>query len=345
MIPVLVISNNPSEAVQECRIYVMKSGPTHPKERKRSTRESEEFRCSECSGTKAIRKPRTGELVCASCGLVVSERSIDMGPEWRAFTAEEKRSRARTGAPTRYTIHDKGLSTRIDWRDRDSSGRKLSGKRRAEIHRLRKWQIRTRIHSSAERNLAQALSEMDRLASQMELKKSVKELAAMLYRKAILKRLIRSRSIEAMVAAAIYAACRLRQIPRSLEEIAHYSRISKKKIGRHYRLLARKMKLKMPIPDPKSYVPKILSQLSVSGNMQNVVLNILQDAKEHGRLLTGRDPRGLAAAAIYIASILTENRATQREIAAAAGVTEVTVRNRYKEFVRELEITPGPPSN
>ena len=301
--------------------------------------DSSSFSCPECSGSQIIQRRRSGDRVCAQCGLVVSEKKIDTGPEWRAFTAEERRARERTGAPTRYTMHDKGLSTAIDWRNRDSSGKRLSPKRRAEIYRLRKWQTRSRIHSSNERNLIQALAELDRLASQLELKKSVKDLAAMIYRKSLSTKSMRSRSIEATVAGAIYAACRLRQIPRSLKEIGRQSRVDWKKIGRHYRLLARKMNLKMPVPDPTTYVPKILSRLSVPGNMQGKVLDILRKVKENSHLIIGKDPRGLAAAAVYIASVLTENRATQREIAKAAGVTEVTVRNRYKELVQELDIT------
>jgi transcription initiation factor TFIIB len=303
--------------------------------------DSTSFLCPECSGTQVIQKRRTGERVCAQCGLVVSEKQIDSGPEWRAFTAEERSARARAGVPTRYTMHDKGLSTTIDWRNRDSSGKRLSAKKRAEIHRLRKWQIRSRIHSSTERNLIQALTELDRLASQLGLKKSVKDLAAMIYRKALLQKATPRRSIEATVAAVIYTACRLRQIPRSLKEIARQARSDWKKIGRHYRFIARKMNLKMPVPDPVNYVPKLLSKLNLPGSMQKTVLDILEETKQNPNLVTGKDPRGLAAGAIYIASILTENHVTQRAIAKASGVTEVTVRNRYKEIARELEIIPS----
>ena len=295
--------------------------------------------CPECGSAKIIRKPRSGESVCAKCGLVMTSQRIDPGPEWRAFTAAERKARTRTGSPVTYTHHDKGLATTIGWSNKDSSGNPLSPRRRAEIHRMRKWQIRSRVHSSAERNLSQALSELDRLASQLELSRSVKELAAMLYRKAIVKRLIRSRSIEALVAASVYAACRLRRIPKSLKEIAQSSSMDWKKIGRHYRLLTRKLGLKMPIPSPKTYVPKLIAQLELPGVMQEKVLEILDRAKAHGGLVIGRDPRGLAAGAIYIASIITDNRVTQREIARASGVTEVTVRNRYKDLVRNLEIT------
>jgi len=300
------------------------------------------FVCPECGSKDVVQDLEKGERICASCGLVVSEHRIDSGPEWRAFTADEKDARSRAGAPTNYSIHDKGLSTMIDWRDHDSQGKRFTAKKRSEIYRLRKWQIRTRVHSSVDRNLAQAMSELDRLSSQLGLTKSIKELAALLYRKLIVRRLARSRSIDAMVGASIYAACRLRNAPRSLEEIARHSRVNRKKIGQHYRLLVEKLKIRMPISDPANYVPRFITELNLPGIVQQKVIEILERAKEKRTLVTGRDPRGLAAAAIYIASILTDHRVTQRDIAMAAGVTEVTVRNRYKELVQKLNITMAP---
>ncbi len=320
----------------------MSSKSDRDKRAKKAARDAEEFRCPECGGTDVVQDMEKGERICATCGLVLSDHRIDTGPEWRAFTSDEKDARSRAGAPTNYAIHDKGLSTMIDWRDHDSSGKKFSAKKRSEIYRLRKWQIRTRVHSSVDRNLAQAMSELERLSSQLGLTKSIKELAALLYRKLIVRRLARSRSIDAMVGAAIYAACRLRESPRSLEEISRHSRVTKKKIGQHYRLLVEKLKLRMPISDPSNYVPRFITQLGLPGEVQQKVLEILAQAKEKRTLVTGRDPRGLAAAAIYIASILTDHRVTQRDIAVAAGVTEVTVRNRYKELVNKLKITMAP---
>lgn len=230
----------------------------------------------------------------------------------------------------------------IDWRDHDSSGKRFTASQRAQIYRLRKWQRRTRVHSSLERNLAQAMTELDRLSSQMGLAKNIKELAATLYRKLILGRYVKSRSIDAMVGAAIYAACRLRKSPRSLEEISEHSRVHKKKMGASYRLLVTKLGLRMPVSEPANYVPRLVSDLGLPGEVQNKALEILDQAKEVGGLVTGRDPRGLASAAIYIASILTDNRVTQRQIALAASVTEVTIRNRYKELVTRLNLTMAP---
>lgn len=298
--------------------------------------------CPDCGGTDIIRDNEKGELICATCGLVLSDHRIDTGPEWRAFTSDEKDARTRTGAPTNFAIHDKGLSTMIDWRDHDSQGRRFTSKQRAQIYRLRKWQIRTRVHSSLDRNIAQAMTEMDRLASQLGLSNSIRELAAMLYRKLIIGKRVKSRSIDATVAASIYAACRVRESPRSLEEIAVFSPVSKKKIGAHYRMLATKLKLKMPIPGPENYVSRFIAELGLPAEVQAMTLEIIERAKGERNLVSGRDPRGLAAAAIYIASIITDQRVTQRAIARTAGVTEVTIRNRYKELVNRLELTMAP---
>ena len=301
-----------------------------------------ESTCPECGSLEVIRDNEKGEVICATCGLVLSDHRIDTGPEWRAFTSDERDARSRTGAPASYAIHDKGLSTLIDWRDRDSKGASFSAKQRAQIYRLRRWQIRTRVHSSLDRNLAQAMTEIERLSSQLGLSQSLKEHAARLYRKLIAGRLWRSRSIDATSAAAVYAACRHRGSPRSIEEIAEHSRENKKKISAHYRMLVTKLKLRMPISRPRNYVPRFVTELGLPAEVQQVTMDILEKARAVRGLITGRDPRGLAAAAIYIASIMTDNRVTQRDISDVSGVTEVTIRNRYKELVSKLELSMDP---
>jgi transcription initiation factor TFIIB len=300
--------------------------------------------CPECGGVEVIRDNEKGELICATCGLVLSDHRIDTGPEWRAFTSDERDSRARTGAPASMSMHDKGLSTMIDWRDRDGKGASFSAAQRAQIFRLRKWQIRTRVHSSLDRNLAQAMTEIDRLSSQLGLSPSLKEHAARMYRKLIAGRLWRSRSIDATAAAAVYAACRHRGNPRSIEEIAEHSREDKKKISAHYRMLVTKLKIRMPISSPENYVPRFISELNLPSEVQRTTMDILQRAKQVRGLVTGRDPRGLAAAAIYVASIMNDCRVTQRDISQVSGVTEVTIRNRYKELVAKLDLTMMTPA-
>jgi transcription initiation factor TFIIB len=294
-------------------------------------------RCPECDSTHLVRDYERGELVCEECGLVLDERFIDQGPEWRAFDAEQGEKRARTGAPMTYTIHDKGLSTEIGWKNKDSYGKSIPTRNRAQLYRLRKWQRRIRVSNATERNLAFALSELDRMASGMGLPRNVRETAAMVYRKAVTKNLIRGRSIEGVVAASLYAACRQCNVPRTLDEIASASRVGRKEIGRTYRFMTRELKLKLMPTSPQDYISRFCSELKLSGEVQSKSTDILKQADDK-ELTSGRGPTGVAAAAIYIASILANERRTQREVADIAGVTEVTIRNRYKELTEKLDI-------
>lgn len=293
--------------------------------------------CPECNSTQLVHDYERAELVCNECGLVIEEVFIDMGPEWRAFDHEQRMRRSRVGAPMTYTIHDKGLSTRIDWRDKNSYGKSISSKNRAQLYRLRKWQRRIRVNNAIERNLAFALSELDRMASALGLPRDIRESAAVVYRKAVEKNLIRGRSIEGVAAAALYASCRQRSVPRTLNEIAEVSRVSRKEIGRTYRFVSKELELKLMPTSPVDYVSRFSSGLNLKGEVQSKAIEILSRAAER-ELTSGRGPTGVAAAAIYIASILCGESRTQRGVADVAGVTEVTIRNRYKELVEELDI-------
>jgi len=257
------------------------------------------------------------------------------GPEWRAFTKEEKDSRGRVGIPSSFAIHDKGLSTVIDRVNRDAYGRQLSPERRMEMLRLRKWQIRTRVHSSSDRNLAQAMAELDRLTDRLHVPNGVKEGSAIVYRKALDSGLVRGRSIAAIAAASLYAACRSSETPRTLKEVAGASRIKKKDVARCYRLLLRELEMSMPVEDPVRCVSKIASKAEISISTQQEAIRVLKDARKKG-LVSGKDPMGLAAAALYVACVVSGEKKTQKEIAEIANVTEVTVRNRYKGLKESL---------
>jgi len=293
--------------------------------------------CPECASTNLVEDLDQGEIVCGECGLVLREHTENQGPEWRAFTREEKDERSRVGTPTSYSVHDKGLSTVIDRVNRDAFGRELSASTRLQMLRLRKWQIRARVHSSVDRNLAQAMAELDRLADKVHIPASIKEKAALVYRKALDKGLVRGRSISAIAAASLYAACRFTETPRTLKEIATASLVRKKDIARCYRLLLRELEMRMPIADPIRCVPKIASKIGVGEKTQQTAFDILHKA-ESAKAIAGKDPMGLAAAALYIACVMESERNTQKEIAAAAGITEVTVRNRYKGLKELLKL-------
>lgn len=308
-----------------------------PFEIEQTTKQGHAGKCHECGANNLVHDNDTGETICSDCGLVLYQQMMNKGPEWRAFTLEQKSSRSRVGGPTSYSVHDKGLSTTISQIDRDALGRRLPLSTRLQMWRLRKWQIRSRVHSSTDRNLAQAMSELDRLADKVYMPQATKEKAAVIYRKALDKGLVRGRSIAAIVTASLYAACRGSGTPRSLREIADASLVNKKDVARCYRLLLRELDVNMPIADPLTYISKIALKAEVSGVSQGKAIEILRRAR-HKRIATGKDPMGIAAAVLYIACLQNNEKRTQKEIADAAGVTEVTVRNRYKALQKELNL-------
>jgi len=291
--------------------------------------------CPECGSTRVMRDYDCAEIVCMDCGVVIATKLADRGPEWRAFDKEQRAKRTRVGAPLTYTIHDKGLSTMIDWHDRDIYGRKLAPGQKAQIYRLRKWQRRIRVSDATERNLAFALSEISKIANNLSLPRNILETASVIYRKAVKEHLIRGRSIQGVTAAAIYLSCRQCKLARTLDEIAEASTIDKKEVGRSYRFLVRELGYFIPPVKPSQYVSKFSNQLTMQGKAEEIAHKILVMAREL-RLTSGRGPTGIAAAASYIASVLMGERKTQREIAEIAQVTEVTIRNRYKELVERL---------
>lgn len=295
------------------------------------------MKCPDCGNRRLTRDPDRGEVVCNECGLVVEESIVHEGPEWRAFDAEQRASRARTGAPLKYMSPNKGLVTEIDQYNRDIRGGKIAPSQQAQLYRMRKWHKRASISNSIERNLAIALTELNRVASHLGLSESIRESSALLYRKCVEKGLIRGRQIESVVSAVLYAICRQYGIPRTLDEIAEVAEIPKKEIGRTYRLITQELELKIPLTNPRFYITRFITALKLSGETQEKAVEILDQALKQG-LISGRGPMGVAAAAVYIASVMTGERRTQKEVADVAGVTEVTIRNRYRELKKALNL-------
>jgi transcription initiation factor TFIIB len=291
--------------------------------------------CPECGNNDLISDLSRGEIICNLCGLVLNQRIIDSGPDWRAFSSEEASKKVRVGAPTTLTLHDKGLSTMIGWTNKDAFGKTLTPKMKADVYRLRKWHVRSRTNKSIDRNLSYALNELDRFTSQLNLSKDIKESSAHIYRKIAYKNLIRGRSIEAMLIASIYAACRLTGIPKTLDDFLEFATVDKKKIARCYRLILNELRINIKVSSPINFIPRFCAELNLSGKTQNRAAEIIKLAKKH-RITAGKAPTGLAGAALYVAAIQEGERRTQKEISTAAGVTEATIRNRYKELINHL---------
>lgn len=288
--------------------------------------------CPECSG-KVIKDGQRGERVCQDCGLVVDNDEIDRGPEWRAFNSSEQEQKSRVGAPRTVMMHDEGLSTDIGWSDTDAYGNSLSGKQKKKMSRLRTWNERIRTKDAQERNLKQALSEISRMSSALGIKEDIKKTASVIYRRALNDDLLPGRSIEGVATAALYAAARKHERPRSFDDMVTVSRVEKKEITRTYRYINNELGLEIKPADPKKYVARIVANLEadVTGETEREARRLIETMKDHG-LHSGTSPVGLAAAAVYTAGILSGDTPTQSDVSDASDVTEVTIRQRFQEF-------------
>ena len=285
-------------------------------------------RCPRCWKSSTITDFETGEIFCGDCGFVLSERVEDSGPERRSFL-DDKTNKGRTGSGASLAKHDQGLSTIISPINKDASGKPLSALMKKTLKRLRTWDSRSQVHTPVDRNLIQAFNELSRLKDKLAISDTVIERAAYIYRKVIENKLVRGRSISAMIASALYAACRDTETPRTLNDVAEASNIKRKEIARCYRLLYRELDLKMPVVDPIHCVARISSRLEITEKTKRYAVKVLKTSQEHEES-AGKDPMGLAAAALYLACVKNGEDITQRDIAEAASVTEVTIRNRYK---------------
>lgn len=288
--------------------------------------------CPECAGRSLNHHKEKGEVVCKDCGLVIEDKLFDFGREWREHDAEDAAKKRRTGAPMTYTHADKGLGTTVGTK---ADIYQLSKANKNKYFRLRKWQ--NNVASAIERNLQIALSEMQRLISVLQLSKTVEEEAARIYTLAAQRGIVKGRSTETIVAAVIYIVCRNYEIPKTLDDLEAVTNIDKKDIGRNYRYVVRELNLKVTQSDPVNYISRYVSNLALSQKTHTTAIKLLEEAQKQ-EITSGKNPLGLAAAAIYAASKLNEEKRTQNEIANAVGITEVTLRNRYKDFVENLNL-------
>jgi transcription initiation factor TFIIB len=271
-----------------------------------------------------------------NCGIVISDKVLESRPEWRAFTSEEAGDRSRTGIPRSLARHDMGLSTVIGKADKDASGRTIDGLMRSTMGRLRQWDFRTQAHSPTDRNLRQAFSELDRLKDKLGVSDAVIEKTAYIYRKAQERGLVRGRTISAMVGAALYIACRESGASRTLKDIAQIGNIKRKDLARIYRLVVMELDMKIPMIDPMKCIVRVANRANLSERTKRVAMNTMREVTKSG-ISAGKDPMGLAASVLYLSCLTTGESRTQTDIAEAAGVTEVTVRNRYKNLKSQLD--------
>ncbi len=295
-------------------------------------------RCSICNkANTTITDPNSGEIICSNCGMVISDKIEDtIHSERRMYTFEDADRNARTGAPSSLARHDMGLSTVIGRENIDASGQKIDTAMRSNIERLRTWDLRTRMRTSGDRNFLRAFGQLERLKEKLGLSDTIIEKAAYMYRKVQERGLIRGRTVDSMLAAAVYSACREMETPRTIKDIAAKSNIKRKDVARSYRLLVFELGIRIPVVNPMKCVGRVANRLSISEKTKHHALSMMEEVVNKN-ITAGKEPMGLAATVLYASSIKTDEKIPQKDIAAASGVTEVTIRNRFKDLKKRLE--------
>ncbi len=280
--------------------------------------------------------PNTGELIRKDTGEVISDNVLSQEKEWRSFDSEDSDIKARVGAPTSLAFHDKGLSTKIGNETTDASGNVIDSATQMRMGRLRKWNNRSQNHSPTERNLQQAFSMLSRIKDRLGLPHHVIEKAAYTYRKAQERGLIRGDTIGSVLAASIYVALRQSGVPRTLDDISEISDIKPGEVARSYRRIISELDIKVPLIDPRKYIVKIANNLDFDEKIRRKALELMEQTQKKN-LALGKDPISIAASILYIVNLSERRPKTQAEIAKAAGITEVTVRNRSRELRKKLD--------
>ncbi|MBT4646922.1 hypothetical protein HN827_04580 [archaeon] len=289
------------------------------------------IKCPECGESQLQRNKEKGEVLCKACGLVLDDKMVDFGQEWKEYDSESAEKRRRTGAPLTYTQDDRGLGTEIG---RKQDIYRLAGKNKHKFQRLRLWQ--RRVSTAIEANLRLALSELKRISSLLNLPNYVEEEIARIYTEAIHKGLVRGHSTEAVVSGVVYAVLRMYDIPRTLNEVSEVTGIDKKRVAKNFKYVSRNLNIRTLPIDPINYISRFASELALDAKTQTKAVDIVQKAIQK-EITSGRSPKGIAAGALYIASKINNEKKTQAEIAKVADVTEVTVRNSYKELTNRLD--------
>jgi len=312
-------------------------------------RDGEQSSCPECDNVHLVSDDI--ETFCPECGLVVDENLLNRGPNWTPFDADEKRH---VGGQVTVTRHDRGISTNIG-RYRDGNGQELSGDKRRQFSRLRRWNGRARFDSKGEKNLAHGLSEIKRIVGVLDLGESIRERASYLYREAQSNDLLPGRSIESMAAGAVYAACRQQRLPRYLDEVSDAAHVDTGKVRLAYQTLNRELELQVPPPLPVDYLPRIASEVDAPITVRERAWELCSSTTVED-LMCGRKPASVAAGCLYYAiqELDESGSILQADIAEAAGVTAVSLRAVWQtleehslasDLTSSVDSTPGKPEN
>ena len=272
----------------------------------------------------------TGEVTCRNCGVVISEKPVDYGTESSSQSMDDYQKGSRTGQKISLKMADMGLSTIIHQKDRDSSGKIISGQNKRSFHRLRMWDRNSRS-AVTNQSYIKAFTFLDGIRSKLGLPEHVVEKSAYLFRKAGQNKLLYGRSSISVLCAVVYLACRETDTPRTISDIAEISGIKKKSIQRTYRLLVQTLGVRSNAYSPDEFLSRISSKAKVSEKTKREAVKILDFGHKKG-ITSGKNPMSMAAAAVYLAIKNNKDNISQTVISQASGISAVTIRNRVKEL-------------
>ena len=293
-----------------------------------------------CKKQEIVTDIHTGEVACSNCGIVSSEPIVDLGAEMVGGNSTDYQSNSRVGAKRSLKMIDMGLSTLIEAKDKDVTGKSLSIENRRMFYRLRMWDRNSRSAVTS-KSFQKAFTLLDAMGSKLGLPESVIEESAYLFRKVAARKILAGRSTAAMLSATIYATCRITDTPRTLQDIADAANIKKKVLQRTYRFLAKEMDIAPESYTPSEFVTRIAKGLNLSEKTQRLTFKILDlCSKKH--VSTSKNPMAMAAAAIHLASTINAERVSQLKISKISGISAVTIRERRKEIVSKVgDVTIG----
>ncbi|TLY04505.1 MAG: transcription initiation factor IIB [Thaumarchaeota archaeon] len=290
--------------------------------------------CALCNSTSIVFDSETSEAICSSCGMVVKDNIESMSPEWRSYAGDDIESKSRTGMPSSLAFHDMGLSTFISYSNVDANGVAISAEQRSKVQRMRRWNKISSNNRSYHRNLKNAFAILSTIKDKLSLSDTLIEKAAYNYRKALDKKIIKGRSIRALIVAAVYASCRDMSVPRTLEEISVVANTDAIFAGKCYRLLVRNLELRLPVIDSNKYLARISNKAKVSEKTCRSALDMLSTIK-NDPISHGKDPNALAVAVLYAACVREGENVSQAQVAVAGDISIVTLRKRFQD-VRKI---------
>lgn len=289
---------------------------------------------SHCKNGPLVTDNMSGELMCGSCGIVLSEKMEDYGSDHHSFTLDDYMHKSRTGMKSSLAFYDMGLTTVIESANKDASGKRLSNKMRYEFNRLRVWDSRSKL-CTRERGMNKAFIMLNSMASKLYLPDSVSERAAYYYRKIKSQKSLKGNHTEFLICAALYAACRFTDTPRTLNDISQVANVKKKTLQKSYRKIVNCLNLNLKQYDATEFVNRISTGIGASEKTRLYAMELLTRA-ENARVISGKHPMGMAAAALYYSGLHHNENFSQQMISHISGITSVTIRNSFKALIQGM---------